>query len=195
MGRLGLAVLPLALFVGLIAVFAIQLWRGGASSDIPSALIDKSIPEFALPPVDGLLRTDGAPVPGLAAANLRDGRVYVVNVWASWCVPCRLEHPLLMQLAQDPRLELVGINYKDVTLNAARFLGQLGNPFARVGADERGKSTIDWGVYGVPETFVVDGKGTIVFKHVGPISEPSLRDQLMPAIEQAIARTVARTGK
>jgi cytochrome c biogenesis protein CcmG/thiol:disulfide interchange protein DsbE len=182
-------VLPFALFAALMTVFAVQLLRGGSNNDIPSALIDKPAPQFALPPLDGMKRVDGEQLPGLTTADLRTGKVHVVNVWASWCGPCRLEHPLLMELAADRRVELAGINYKDQPPNAVRFLGQLGNPFVRIGADEKGKSTIDWGVYGVPETFIVDARGIVVLKHVGPITAVSLHDRILPAIDQAIARS------
>ena len=182
-----LALLPLILFGGLVAVFLAQMLRGGASSDIPSALIGKPVPEFSLPALAGLKDAVGAAIPGLSSADLRAGKLHVVNVWASWCGPCRLEHPLLMELGKDPRIELVGINYKDEPVNALRFLGQLGNPFARIGADDKGRLTIDWGVYGVPETFVVDGGGVIRYRHVGPLTESSLREKLLPAIETALA--------
>jgi cytochrome c biogenesis protein CcmG/thiol:disulfide interchange protein DsbE len=185
--RIGLALLPLILFAGLVTVFLAQMLRGGANSEIPSALIGKPAPEFSLPALAGLRDAAGGQVPELSTANLRNGKVHVVNVWASWCAPCRLEHPLLMELAKDDRIALAGINYKDQPENALRFLGQLGNPFARVGADEKGRSTIDWGVYGVPETFVVDGSGIIRLKHVGPLTETSVRQKLLPAIEAALA--------
>ncbi|WP_199194782.1 DsbE family thiol:disulfide interchange protein [Phyllobacterium phragmitis] len=183
--RLLLALLPLAIFVALAAIFTIQLLSGRDESVIPSALIGKPAPAMTLPPLEGLLK-DGQPVPGLDPAAFA-GEVTLVNVWASWCVPCRAEHPLLMQLAKDERFRLVGVNYKDRPENARRFLGDLGNPFAAVGADNSGRAAIEWGVYGVPETFLVGRDGKIVYKHVGPFDARSVRDELMPAVAKALA--------
>jgi cytochrome c biogenesis protein CcmG/thiol:disulfide interchange protein DsbE len=174
--------LPLVLFAALVALLFYRLGAGDPSR-LPSALIGKPAPTLALPALEGLVR-DGAPVPGLDPAAFQ-GRVTIVNVWASWCVPCRDEHPFLVRLASDRRLTLVGINYKDAPANARRFLGRYGNPFAAVGVDGNGRAAIEWGVYGMPETFVVNGKGEIVFKHVGPISPQSLTAKLIPAIEAA----------
>jgi cytochrome c biogenesis protein CcmG/thiol:disulfide interchange protein DsbE len=168
--------LPLVGFLALAILFAFRLGAGDPSR-IPSALLNKPVPEFALPPLDGA----GA---GLLSADLAKG-VNVVNVWASWCGPCRLEHPILVKLSSDKRFTLVGMNYKDVPENAQRFLGALGNPFAKIGADRDGKVGIDWGVYGVPETFVVKD-GVIVHKFIGPLSEAGLSNDLMPAIEKAL---------
>ena len=153
-GRRRIVVLvPLAVFLALALLFFFRLMGGGDPSLIPSALIGHPAPQTNLPPVAGLER-DGAPVPGIDPASFK-GAVTVVNVWASWCVPCHDEAPLLMQLAQDNRLHVVGINYKDQPDNARRFLGRYGNPFAAAGADESGRAAIEWGVYGVPETFVI----------------------------------------
>jgi cytochrome c biogenesis protein CcmG, thiol:disulfide interchange protein DsbE len=173
--------LPLGVFLGLVALLFVRLGSGDPSR-IPSALIGKPAPALALPPLDGLLR-EGAPVPGLEPTQFA-GRLTVVNVWASWCVPCHTEHPQLMRLGADPRVQLVGINYKDVTENARRFLGRYGNPFAAVGVDANGRSAIEWGVYGVPETFVVGRDGRIAYKLVGPITEENL-PQLEREIEKA----------
>jgi cytochrome c biogenesis protein CcmG/thiol:disulfide interchange protein DsbE len=181
-----LVLLPVLIAGALFVLFYGSLMDPDGKSDIPSALIDKPVPPFELPPVTGLNR-DGVPSPGLASTDLA-GRVTVINVWASWCVPCRQEHPILTDLAKDPRIRLVGINYKDEPENAVRFLGQLGNPYAAVGADIRGRVAIDWGVYGVPETFVVAADGRIAYKHIGPISPESLRERLIPEIEKALAR-------
>jgi cytochrome c biogenesis protein CcmG/thiol:disulfide interchange protein DsbE len=150
----------------------------GDPSRIPSALINKPVPDFALP---AILEGNAS---GLSDEDLQHG-VHVVNVWASWCGPCRLEHPILMQLAEDPRFDVVGINMKDVPENATRFLGALGNPFARVGADRTGATVIDWGVYGAPETFIVKD-GIIVHKFVGPLSEGPLASDFMPVLERAL---------
>lgn len=184
-GSLTFALLPLGVFVVLVLVFYVGLYRGDPSN-LPSALIGKPAPEFNLEPLEGLL-ADEVQLPGLATADLEKGRVSVVNVWASWCVPCRQEHPFLIKLSEDKTIDLVGINYKDQPGNARRFLGFLGNPYAAVGVDPNGRTSIDWGVHGVPETFVIDGKGTVVYKHVGPIGPRALEEKVRPAIERAKA--------
>jgi cytochrome c biogenesis protein CcmG/thiol:disulfide interchange protein DsbE len=182
--RRWLTLLPLAIFLALAALFFLRLF-GGDISHIPSALIGKPVPAKDFPPLPGLLR-DGAPVPSIRHTDFHGG-VTVVNVWASWCVPCRNEAPLLMQLAQDARIRVVGINYKDRPENARRFLGAFGNPFAAVGADENGRIAFDWGVYGVPETFVVGRDGRIAFKLIGEITPDNLEKALKPAIEKTLA--------
>jgi cytochrome c biogenesis protein CcmG/thiol:disulfide interchange protein DsbE len=179
-----LPLIPLALFLALAALFVFRLGAGDPSR-IPSALIGRPVPATDLPPVTGLERA-GKPVAGVDTAGFA-GAVSLVNVWASWCVPCHDEAPLLMQLAADPRIRLVGINYKDQPDNARRFLGRYGNPFAAVGADQNGRSSIEWGVYGVPETFVVDRAGRIAFKLVGPITPQNFATTLKPALEKALA--------
>lgn len=188
-GRLR-ALIPAGIFAGLAALLYLALFWGDPS-ELPSALIGREVPEFDLPPVAGM-----ADVPGLSDADLKTGDVTVVNVWASWCAPCRDEHPVLealaVRLAAEGGARLVGLNYKDAPENARRFLGTLGNPFAAIGADRSGRTAIDWGVYGVPETFVVDGAGRIAFKHVGPISPAQLDAVIMPAIRAA--RDGAGTG-
>jgi len=176
--------LPLIVFLGLTALFLFRLSAGDPSL-IPSALIGRAVPQTVLPPVTGLKRGD-APVPGLDPASFKDA-VSVVNVWASWCVPCHDEAPLLMQLAQDTRVRLVGINYKDDADNARRFLGHYGNPFAATGADQNGRAAIEWGVYGVPETFVIGRDAHIAYKLVGPITPDNFDAVLKPQIEKALA--------
>ena len=166
-----LFLLPGLIFAALALLFLVRLFSGDPSR-IPSALIGRPVPTFQLAALDGL-QANGRPVPGLAAADLK-GRITVVNVWASWCAPCRQEHPALMELAKDGTLRVVGINYKDNPENARRFLGALGNPFAAVGVDPNGRTAIDWGVYGVPETFIVGADGTIRYKHVGPLIPETL---------------------
>ena len=171
-------VLPLLGFAALAILFAYRL-NAGDPSRLPSALINKPVPQFSLPPIEA-----GAEQ-GLASTDLSKG-IHLVNVWASWCGPCRLEHPILMQLSTDKRFDLVGINYKDVPENAQRFLGALGDPFSKIGADRDGKTGIDWGVYGVPETFLVKD-GIVVHKIVGPLTEEGLASDLFPALEKALA--------
>ena len=178
-----LALLPLIAFVALASLFLVRLYSGDPSR-LPSALIGKHVPKFALPAIEG------EPGQGFSDADLAQGRVTLVNVFASWCVPCREEHPMLMQMSRDPKLKalgvrLYGLNYKDEPQNARGFLGQYGNPYDRTGADLKGRTGIDFGVYGVPETFVVRGDGSIAYKQIGPISPEGLRDALMPAIEAA----------
>jgi cytochrome c biogenesis protein CcmG, thiol:disulfide interchange protein DsbE len=178
-----LVLIPLLAFLGLAALFVMRL--GGDPSQIPSALIGHPAPQTNLPPLPGLAR-DGTPVPGLDPAALR-GEVSVLNVWASWCIPCRDEAPLLLRLAQDKRIRIVGINYKDQPDNARRFLGRYGDPYAANGADENGRAAIEWGVYGVPETFVVGRDAHIAFKLIGPITPENLDAVLRPEIEKAVA--------
>ena len=183
--RIVFAVLPLLIFAALAAIFWSQLDSGRSISEIPSALIGTKAPLLDMPPLEGAT-FKGAPMPALTDAAIK-GKLTLVNVWASWCVPCREENPIILELAKDPRLTVVGINYKDQTENALRFLGELGNPFAAVGVDPRGKAAIDWGVYGIPESYLVDALGTIVYKRVGPFDERSLKGGLYPAIEKAVA--------
>jgi cytochrome c biogenesis protein CcmG, thiol:disulfide interchange protein DsbE len=178
-----LMALPLIAFAGLAALFWLRLGTGDPSR-IPSALIGHPAPQTSLPPLTGLL-SDGTQVPGLDPAIFK-GKVSVVNVWASWCVPCHDEAPLLTELAKNTRLQLVGINYKDAPDNARRFLGRYGNPFGAVGVDANGRAAIEWGVYGVPETFVVGREGTIVYKLVGPITPDNIDSVLKAEIDKAL---------
>lgn len=175
---------PLIVFLVLAALLFARLFHGDPSR-VPSALIGQPVPEFTLPALDGL-NENGAPVPGFSQEDLGGGEVTVVNVWASWCVPCRDEHPILVEIAEDERVRLYGINYKDRGENARRFLGHYGNPFDAVGVDGNGRVGIDWGVYGVPETFIVGRDGRIAYKHIGPIDEAALANVVMPQIERAL---------
>jgi cytochrome c biogenesis protein CcmG/thiol:disulfide interchange protein DsbE len=181
--RSWLMALPLIAFAALAALFWFRLGNSDPSR-IPSALIGHPAPQTALPPLQGLA-TEGAPVPGLDPAVFK-GKVSVVNVWASWCVPCGDEAPLLTQLGRDKRLQLIGINYKDAPDNARRFLGRYGNPYGIVGVDGNGRAAIEWGVYGVPETFIVGREGTIVYKMVGPVTPENIDTVLKVEIDKAL---------
>jgi cytochrome c biogenesis protein CcmG/thiol:disulfide interchange protein DsbE len=181
--RSWLVALPLIAFLALAALFWLRLGSGDPSR-IPSALIGRPAPQTALPPLPGLVN-NGAQVPGLDPAVFK-GKVSVVNVWASWCVPCHEEAPLLTELGKDKRLQIVGINYKDAPDNARRFLGRYGNPFGLVGVDGNGRASIEWGVYGVPETFVVGREGTIGYKMVGPITPANFDNVLRAEIDTAL---------
>lgn len=177
--RSPLAFLPLVLFAGFAGLVGWKLvFNPTDPSILPSALIGKALPDFALKPVTGLN------IPGLATADLKQGKVTVVNVFASWCVPCHQEHPVLLQLP-GAGVNLVGIAYKDQDENTRRFLGQDGNPYAAIGADTSSRAGIDLGLTGVPETYIVRGDGTVSAKIVGPISEQMVRDTLLPAIAKA----------
>ncbi|MFN3764579.1 MAG: DsbE family thiol:disulfide interchange protein [Aliihoeflea sp.] len=173
-----LALLPLLLFLALAGIFLFQLLSGRDASVVPSALIGAPAPQTNLPPLEGL------PLPGIESAAF-EGNLTLVNVWASWCAPCRQEHPLLIELSRDENLVIAGLNYKDRAEQARGFLSELGNPYDAIGVDGSGRTAIDWGVYGVPETFLVGPDGTILYKHVGPFTVESMRDGLMPAIEKA----------
>lgn len=167
-----LLVLPVAVFAVVAVIFAIGLQYDPRV--LPSALIDKPLPAFDLPS----LRPDQ---PGLATADLV-GQVTLLNVFASWCVPCRVEHPLLTRLSETGAVRVVGINYKDKPEDARAWLEQLGDPYDRIGADRDGRTGIDLGVYGVPETFVIDATGTIRFKHVGPLTPEAVTGTIMPLV-------------
>lgn len=168
-GIFKLALVPLVTFGLLSAVFGYQLMSGRDASTVPSVLIGKAAPNLPLAPIEGL----ATPTIDLAAAA---GKVVIVNVWASWCVPCRDEHPLLAGLADRDGVVLAGINYKDKPEQARAFLSELGNPFAMIGADANGRAAIEWGVYGVPETFIVGRDGMIAYKHVGPLTPSMIAD-------------------
>src|SRR5579885_497001 len=179
-----LILLPLVVFLALAGLFLYRLGSGDPSL-LPSALIGRPVPLTELPPLAGVTH-DGKPVPGLSGATFA-GHVTVLNVWASWCIPCHDEVPFLAALGKDRRIQLVSINYKDTPDNARRFLNRYGNPFAATGRDESGRASIDWGVYGVPETYVIGRDGRIVYKLVGPISADNLQGRLEPEIQKALA--------
>jgi len=183
-GRSRTLIWPLVIFMVLAALFAFAL-RAGDPSKLPSALIGKMVPATELKPLEGLVDGAGRPVGGFTSLDLAQGEVSVVNFWASWCIPCVEEHPVLVRLKEKTGVRVFGINYKDQPAAARRFLGRYGNPFVAVGVDGNGRTAIEWGVYGMPETFIVDGKGRIAFKHVGPITAESLEAKIIPAIRAA----------
>lgn len=172
-------ILPFAIFAGLAGLFWFSLQIGDPSK-LPSALIGKPVPDFALPPLEGLKGDGGEEVKGFAASDLATGTPTIVNVFASWCVPCLEEHPMLMALAGEPGIRIYAINYKDDPASARRFLGRYGNPFSRVGTDSSGRTAIDFGVYGVPETYVISGDGKIAYRHVGPLTEEAVTTKILP---------------
>ena len=175
-----LALLPLILFLGLAAIFLTQLMSGRDTQTLPSALIGQQVPVTNLPPIEALES------PGIAPEDFK-GKVTVLNVFASWCAPCRDEHPVLMELAKDTRFQLIAINYKDKPEQAAAFLTELGNPYTKIGADQNGRAGIDWGVYGVPETYVIGQDGVIKYKHVGPLDAAAVEKEILPEIAKAAA--------
>jgi cytochrome c biogenesis protein CcmG/thiol:disulfide interchange protein DsbE len=174
-----LYVLPVAALLALAAVFFKSL-NGPPPDQLPSALIDKPAPVVALPPLD-------AATPAFTSADLTAGHVSIVNVWASWCVPCRAEAPALVALARRQGVTLYGVVYKDTPARARAFLDDVGNPFSRIDLDADGRAGIEWGIYGVPETFVVDGKGIVRLRFAGPLVGDVLDDTILPAIRQAQA--------
>jgi cytochrome c biogenesis protein CcmG, thiol:disulfide interchange protein DsbE len=173
--------LPIIFFLALAAVFAGQLLSGKDNSVLPSVLIGKAAPLTDLPPLDPAAAT------GINSADFM-GQVTILNVFASWCAPCRQEHPFLIELAKDKRFTIVGLNYKDEPDNASRFLSELGNPYASIGIDISGRAGIEWGVYGVPETYIIGKDATILYKHVGPLDGNAISQMFMPIIEKALAQ-------
>ena len=180
--RIIFGLVPVVVFGGMALLFAIGL--KGDPGKLPSVLIGKPVPQFDLPALNGALYK-GAKVPGLKTGDLKKGRLTLVNVWASWCIPCRQEHPQLMAIARAGKIDLVGINHKDTRANALAFLREGGSPYSAIGVDTTGRASIDWGVYGVPETYLVDAKGVIRYKFVGPITPKALKGTLQQHIDQA----------
>lgn len=178
--RRWLAFLPFFIFMALAAVFLAQLVSGRDTTTVPSALIGQPAPQTILPPLDG------TGLPGFDPAQFK-GKVTLVNVWASWCVPCRQEHPVMMELTRQGKVAIFGLNYKDKPDNARSFLAELGNPYTALGVDENGRAAIEWGVYGIPESFLIGKDGTIVWKHVGPFDPQNVATTLLPEIEKALA--------
>lgn len=174
-----LAFVPLIIFAMLAGVFALQLFSGKNANELPSVLIGQASPETDLPALDPAL-------PGIKSVDFK-GRVTVLNVFASWCVPCRDEHPSLIALTKDARFTLSGLNYKDKPDQATNFLKELGNPYDEIGADVSGRAGIMWGVYGVPETYVIGKDGTIKYKFTGPLDPDKIKSVLLPEIEKVLA--------
>ena len=178
-------ILPLVLVLGVIGLMFVRLRLGGDPSNLPSVLIGKPVPEFNLAAIPRLENERGAPVSGFSSDTLKNGKVSLLNFWASWCVPCLAEHPQLVELAKEG-VPLYGIDYKGDSSEAARrFLTKHGNPFLAVGADETGMTGIDLGVTGVPETFVIDGSGRIVMRYQGPMTPEVIAEKIRPAIKKA----------
>ena len=164
--------LPLAMFAIIAGFLGVGLTLN--PREVPSPLIGRAVPEFDLPPVQGRSL-------GLSSRDLK-GQVQIVNVFASWCAPCRQEHPLLLELQRAGLAPIHGLNYKDAPDEASRWLDRLGDPYKRTGADLQGKASIDWGVYGVPETFIIDREGRVAFKHVGPLTPEIVTQKIRPLI-------------
>ncbi len=171
--------IPLLVFLCISGVFLYALTALKPSS-LNSALIGKDVPVFTLQPIQGF--EEGAGVPGFSQEELKQGKVSVVNVWASWCEPCKEEHKHLVTLTKATKAPLFGINQKDLSVNARRFLKVHGNPYNYIGADTNGRASISWGVYGIPETFIVDRQGKIAYRHVGPIDPRIINEELIPLI-------------
>ena len=171
-------ILPSLIFLGVVAFSLWGLLSDRDPSQVPSALIDKPLPEFDLPPIEGM----GGP--GLSSAALADGEVKIINVFASWCVPCRAEHPVIERLAGEHGVPVYGINYKDKPADARLWLAELGNPYKAIGVDGKGRTAIDFGVSGVPETFIVDGQGVIRYQYIGPIVPLDLEEKLLPILRE-----------
>jgi cytochrome c biogenesis protein CcmG, thiol:disulfide interchange protein DsbE len=181
---IGWVALPVALFATVAVLFAVSLKPGGDPSRLPSVFIGKPAPAYAFASIPELA-TSGFNAAGFDQSALGNGKVTVVNFWASWCAPCVDEHPHLTALAAKPGVTLAGVNVKDDPSNARQFLSRHGNPFAMLASDRNGRGSIEWGVYGTPETFIVNGRGQITLKHVGPISASDLETKIYPAIEAA----------
>ena len=174
--------IPLLLFLGLVFAVFIVMWRGADPHEIPSPLINKSAPAFLLPQLHDPSKT-------ISASDMR-GKVYVLNFWGSWCIACREEHPLLVQYSKQNVVPIIGVDYKyanddsDEPAAARQLLSQLGNPYSQVIYDHDGSTSIDYGVYGAPESFLIDKNGVIKFKQVGPITEDVWNKKIVPLARQ-----------
>ncbi len=175
---------PLIIVVMLSIIFVFRLFSGDTTK-LPSALIAKPVPEFNLSGIPNLVH-NGSAVPGFSSGDLKKGQVSLVNMFASWCLECKQEHDILLKLGKDERISLYGLDYKDDTEKARLFLNSYGNPYKAVGVDRKGSAAIDWGLYGVPETFIISGKGRILYKKIGPMTEETLQSEIMPEIEKAL---------
>ena len=183
MSRRTIYLVPLAVFLALAVYFAVGLTKD--PQIIPSALIDKPVPEFTLPPIeDGQGEPGGGYGKGFSSADLKGNGISIVNIFASWCFPCRTEHPFITRLAEIKVARVYGLNYKDDPKKALKWLRELGDPYFAIGADRKGRVSIDWGVYGVPETFIVDNAGRIRYKHVGPLNAQVLESIILPTIRK-----------
>lgn len=188
--RRWLIALPLIVVLAMLGLFFVSL-QSGDPQRLPSVLIGKPVPNFSLA---ALAKEDGTgpAFPAFGSTDLAKGKASLVNVWASWCAPCLIEHPVLMDLGRTSGVPIYGINYKDKPDAARRFLGRFGNPFTAIGVDDSGRTAIEFGVYGVPETFVVDGKGRIVLRHAGPLTPEIIEREIKPALQKAGMTFAAR---
>lgn len=176
-----LRLLPFSVFIIFVIIAVVRITGNDGGNELPDALAGKAYPPTSLPVLgaenDDVLRFN---------PDAFKGRVILVNFWGSWCPPCRQEHPQLMKLATDPRFDVVGVNFQDTSSNGRRFLGTFGNPFKIIGVDPKGRTAINWGVYGPPETFLVNKNGIIVYKYIGPLTPKAINEKLMPEIEKAL---------
>ena len=182
-----LFLVPLVVVAMLSTVFLFRLFSGDTTK-LPSVLIAKPVPDFNLSGIPNLVQNGGA-VPGFSSVDLKQGNVSIVNMFASWCLECKQEHDILLKLGKDERISLFGLDYKDDAEKARLFLNSYGNPYKAVGVDRKGSAAIDWGLYGVPETFIISRKGRILYKKVGPMTEETLKSEIMPEIERALKVT------
>lgn len=177
-------ILPFGIFAVIAVMFLFKIISNRDPSEIKSPLIGKPAPQFSLPPLEQLQR-NGAVVPGFAAADLAKGEPTMIVVWGSYCIPCAQEAPALLAFKAKFNVRLFGLNYKDKPDAAREFLARYGNPFDAVGDDRSGRVSIDWGIYGAPETFIVDGHGTVLYKYVGPLTQSVLKSEVLPILNKA----------
>lgn len=180
-----LKVVPVIVFFGIAGLFVAAL-KWGDPSRLPSMMIGKMAPKSEFPAIDGLA-LGGKTVAGFSSANFANGKVSIVNYWASWCAECLDEHEHLKTLKEASGADLYGVAYKDTPDSVRRYLARYGNPFNYVGEDPAGRTGIDWGVYGVPETYIIDGEGRVVYKQIGPMTPETIETTLLPAIRKAQA--------